>query len=125
VAEVVRSRALRIFFIAAGWLSLALGVIGIVTPILPTTPFVLLSAYCFARGSERFHDWLLAHKMFGPMVRAFRDEKRIPLKVKIFATVMIVVTMTVTLIWVNKLIVAAILPVTGLAVIIYIWTFKN
>src|SRR5690606_4056034 len=50
------------------WASLALGMIGVVVPGLPTVPFVLLSAYAAARGSERLHRWLLAHPRFGPMI---------------------------------------------------------
>jgi len=115
----------RYLYIAAGWISLALGIIGVVTPILPTTPFILLSGYCFARGSERFHTWIMAHKYFGPMIRAFRDEKRIPLKAKVLATVMIVVTMTATALVVKKVFAIVGMASVGVAVVTYIWTFKN
>ncbi|MCE7032072.1 YbaN family protein [Lysobacter sp. GX 14042] len=50
------------------WLSLGLGLVGVVLPGLPTVPFILLSAYAAARGSERLHAWLLAHPQFGPMI---------------------------------------------------------
>lgn len=117
---------LRYLFITVGFISLLLGIIGVVTPVLPTTPFILLSGYCFARGSERFHDWILAHRYFGPMIRAFRDEKRIPLKAKIFATAMIVLTMSITAIFFVKKIYAIIAMATvGVVVVIYLWTFKN
>lgn len=115
----------RYLYIAAGWISLALGIIGVVTPILPTTPFILLSGYCFARGSERFHTWIMAHRYFGPMIRAFRDEKRIPLKAKVLATVMIVVTMTATALVVKKVFAIVGMASVGVAVVTYIWTFKN
>lgn len=115
----------RYLYVTAGFVSLALGIIGVVTPILPTTPFILLSGYCFARGSERFHLWIMKHKYFGPMIRAFRDEKRIPLKAKILATAMIVVTMTTTAFFVRKPIAITGMASVGIAVIIYIWTFKN
>ena len=63
----------KVRFRWAWWLlaytSLALGVIGIVVPGLPTVPFVLLSAFAAARGSQKLHDWLLAHRRFGPMIR--------------------------------------------------------
>lgn len=116
----------RYLFIIVGIISLLLGIVGVVTPVLPTTPFILLSGYCFARGSERFHDWILSHKYFGPMIRAFRDEKRIPLKAKIFATVMIVLTMSVTSIFfVKKTYAIVAMASVGVAVVTYIWTFKN
>lgn len=125
-AKLAERSWVRFLFITVGVISLILGIVGVVTPVLPTTPFILLSGYCFARGSERFHDWILAHRYFGPMIRAFRDEKRIPLKAKIFATVMIVVTMSVTSIFfVKKIYAIAAMATVGLLVVTYIWTFKN
>lgn len=121
-----RSRWIRYGFILVGIISLILGIIGVVTPILPTTPFILLSGFCFARGSDRLHNWILAHRFFGPMIRVFRDEKRIPLKVKIFASAMIAVTMSITAFFIVPLLAVKIgMAVVGAAVIAYIWTFRN
>jgi uncharacterized protein len=78
----------RWLWLLAGALSLLLGVIGIVVPLLPTTPFVLLAAACFSRGSERWERWLLAHRHFGPMVRDWREHRAVPLRAKQLATVM-------------------------------------
>ncbi|MBM3287822.1 MAG: DUF454 domain-containing protein [Candidatus Eisenbacteria bacterium] len=58
---------------AAGTLSVALGVVGIFVPLLPTTPFLLLAAYCYGRSSERFHRWLLENRWFGEYVRDYRE----------------------------------------------------
>ncbi|MFY2764187.1 YbaN family protein [Arenimonas sp. MALMAid1274] len=63
------ARARRWAWLCLAYLALALGVIGIFLPGLPTTPFVLLSAYAAARGSDRLHAWLLAHRLYGPMIR--------------------------------------------------------
>lgn len=71
---------LYIFF---GTLALALGGIGIFLPLLPTTPFLLLAAALYFRGSERLYNWLLNHKHLGPYIRNFREYKAIPLRAKI------------------------------------------
>ncbi|MDI4632216.1 YbaN family protein [Pelomonas sp. V22] len=78
----------RGLWLLAGFAALALGVIGIFVPLLPTTPFVLLAAFCFARGSERCETWLLNHRSFGPMVRNWRERGAIPLRAKQLAWTM-------------------------------------
>ena len=62
----------------AGGASLALGVAGIFLPVLPTTPFILLAAWCFSRSSERLHTWLISHVHLGPIIHAWQVEKAIP-----------------------------------------------
>lgn len=62
----------RPIYIALGFIFVALGVIGIPTPLLPTTPFLLLAAFFFARSSRRWHDWLVNHSVLGPYIAAFR-----------------------------------------------------
>ena len=91
------SRTAHIFFhgkralwLAAGGLALLTGIVGIFVPLLPTTPFVLLAAFCFSRGSERWEHWLLHHQRFGPMVRNWRDHRAVPLRAKQLATVMMI-----------------------------------
>lgn len=78
----------RALWLAAGGFALAAGIVGIFLPLLPTTPFVLLAAYCFSRGSARCERWLLEHPRFGPMVRDWRTHRAIPLRAKQLATVM-------------------------------------
>ena len=65
--------AARWMLICAGMICVGLGAIGILLPGLPTTPFLLLAAYCFARSSEHFHNWLLNHRWFGSYVRNFEE----------------------------------------------------
>ena len=62
-------------YIAGGFLSIGVGVIGIWTPLLPTTEFLLLAAFCFGRGSERWHAWLMTHPTFSPYILAFREKR--------------------------------------------------
>jgi len=69
-------------------LALATGIVGAFLPLLPTTPFVLLAAFCFARSSTRCERWLLAHPRFGPLIHNWRESRSIPLRAKQIAWVM-------------------------------------
>ncbi|WP_323041950.1 YbaN family protein [Gemmobacter sp.] len=69
---------MRVVWILSGGIALALGLAGIVLPLLPTTPFVLLAAFCFARSSPRLHGWLLGHRTFGPIIRNWAEHRAIP-----------------------------------------------
>jgi len=78
-------------WIALGLLFLLLGGIGVALPLLPTTPFVLLAAACFARSSPRLHNWLLRSQVFGPMLRDWENNKCVSARVKTLAVSMMVV----------------------------------
>ncbi|MNV78120.1 Inner membrane protein YbaN [compost metagenome] len=83
-----RHPALRMVLLVIGWLSVALGVIGIFVPVLPTTPFLLLAAACFVRSSRRFYLWLVEHPRLGPWIRDYLEGQGIPLKGKVYALVL-------------------------------------
>ena len=72
----------------AGWLALLLGVVGIFLPGLPTVPFVLLAAGCWSRSSPRFHRWLGEHPRFGAVVRNWERRRAVPLKGKVWSSLM-------------------------------------
>jgi hypothetical protein len=79
------SPARRWLYFAAGWVFFALGVLGTVLPIVPTTPFMLLALWAFSASSERFHDWLYHHRIFGPPLQRWRRERVVPLWTKVLA----------------------------------------
>jgi uncharacterized membrane protein YbaN (DUF454 family) len=81
-----RQRLRRLLYIVLAYLCLALGIIGIALPGLPTTPFVLLAAWAAARGSQRLHRWLLAHRLFGPMVLDWQTSGAVSRRAKWAAT---------------------------------------
>jgi uncharacterized protein len=88
----VRSPALnpiRWFWIAAGFVCVALGFIGAVVPVMPSTVFFVMAAWCFTRGSERWLAWLLALPTVGPLVRDFRAGKGMPARAKLIAVGML------------------------------------
>jgi uncharacterized membrane protein YbaN (DUF454 family) len=80
-----RPLVVRYALLAIGWLSVVLGVIGIFIPVLPTTPFLLLAAACFARSSPRFYRWLVEHPRLGPWIGDYLSGNGIPLKGKVYA----------------------------------------
>lgn len=79
------ARVRRWLWLLLAYVALALGIIGIFLPGLPTTPFVLLAAFAAARGSRQLHDWLLAHRVFGPMIRDWQATGAVSRKAKWWA----------------------------------------
>lgn len=89
---------MRHLWTLCGGLALALGVIGIFLPLLPTVPFLLLAAFCFARGSRPVHDWLLAHPRLGPPIADWRAHGAIRAGAKRAAIIAMAVTLGVSLV---------------------------
>ncbi|MBK8232189.1 MAG: YbaN family protein [Candidatus Eisenbacteria bacterium] len=83
-----RPNWLRLIYVLAGHLCVAIGVIAIVVPLLPTTPFLLLAVASYARGSDRFHDWLLHRSWFASHISSVRERRGVSIELKI-ATVVI------------------------------------
>lgn len=81
-------------FLLMGHTSLAMGFIGIFVPLLPTTPFVLLAATCYSRGSLRFHTWIHEHPRFGPMITSWREHGAIGFRAKLAAAITILISIT-------------------------------
>ena len=88
---------LRILLVIAGTVCVGLGIVGIFVPVLPTTPFLLLAAACYARSSQRFHSWLLNNKWFGSYIRNYLEKKGITLRAKIITLSLLWITIGVTI----------------------------
>lgn len=87
----------RVAYLVLGCLCVALGVAGAFLPVLPTTPFMLLAAACFARASTRFYNWLLNTRAFGPAILEWRQHHSIPYRIKLIAIAMMAVTLTASI----------------------------
>ncbi|TNF35236.1 MAG: DUF454 domain-containing protein [Gammaproteobacteria bacterium] len=75
------------------WLFFGLGAVGTIVPGLPTVPFMLLALWSFSKSSQRFHDWLYSHKVFGPPLQQWHQHKVIPLRAKIFSITSMILSM--------------------------------
>ncbi len=96
-AELHPSLLVRIVLLVCGSIALLLGIIGIVVPGLPTTPFVLVAAACYARASERFYRWLLRNPTFGPLIIEWRRHHSIPHRIKWLAITLMSLTISVSI----------------------------
>ncbi|MBM4279039.1 MAG: DUF454 domain-containing protein [Deltaproteobacteria bacterium] len=119
--RVHRNSLIRKALVVAGTFFVGLGVVGIFLPVLPTTPFLLLAAACYARSSERFYHWLLDHRWFGKYIQTYREGKGIPVKAKALSISLIWLTIFSSVIFiVHPLIVKVILIVIAMGVTIYL-----
>jgi uncharacterized membrane protein YbaN (DUF454 family) len=77
------------FLVSAGVVFLALAAIGVVLPLVPTTPFLLLAAACFVRSSDRLYRWLITHRVFGAYIRNYREHRAVTLRAKVVTVSML------------------------------------
>ena len=116
----------RILLIIAGTLFVGLGIIGIVVPVLPTTPFLLLAAACYARSSRRFHEWLLNNRWFGDYIRNYLQGKGFPKRVKILIIALLWITIGCSAAFaVQSFYIRLILILIALGVSIHILTIRT
>ena len=94
---------MRIFLVLMGTLALALGIVGIFLPLLPTTPFLLLAASLYFRSSPNLYNWLLEHKHLGPYIKNFREHKAIPLRIKIISVSLVWGTLLYCTVYVTEI----------------------
>ncbi len=90
------NKYVRVLLMIAGTFFVAVGLIGIVLPILPTTPFLLLAAACYSKSSKRCHDWLLTNRLFGNYIRNYLEGNGIPMRVKLSTIAFLWVTISIS-----------------------------
>ena len=116
----------RYIFITLGTIFVVIGVIGIFVPVLPTTPFLLLAAFFYLRGSKRFYDWLMNNRVCGSYIRNYIEGRGMPLRVKIFTIALLWTGIGIS-IWLTypNLIVLIILLVVAVGVTLHIALLKS
>ena len=90
---------IRLFWLTCGVLALTLGIIGIILPLLPTTPFVLLAAAAFAKCSTTLYDYLAKNKYFGTIIKSWEENRTIPLRAKIISALMMSISLMISIIY--------------------------
>ncbi len=124
--EIFRNSLIRKTLIVVGTFFVGLGIVGIYLPVLPTTPFLLLAAACYARSSERFYNWLLNHRWFAKYIRPYREGKGIPLKAKILSISLIWLTILFSILFVvHPLSVRIILIAIAAGVTLYLFSLPT
>ena len=111
---------------AAGVFFVGLGMVGVVVPLLPTVPFLLLAAACFARASPRFYRWLLTSKTFGPPILEWRRHRSIPWRTKLFAMGLFAVSLgTSIVLFVRPLWLQLAVAAFGVGMLVYMWRIPS
>ena len=124
--KTVTRRWLRPLLVIAGTIFVGLGIVGIFIPILPTTPFLLLAAACYARSSHRFYRWLLSNRWFGAYIDNYRQKRGMPLKLKIMTVALLWLTIGISAAFaVQSLTVRIILVVIAVGVSVHILSIKT
>ncbi len=90
----------KILLIIVGSIFVGLGFLGVFLPLLPTTPFLLLAAACYAKSSETFYNWLLSNRWFGKYIKDWREGRGIPLKTKVLSICLLILTIGYSIIYV-------------------------
>jgi uncharacterized protein len=120
VATLATSPLKRLLYVLAGHFFLVLGILGVVLPVMPGTPFIILASACYLRGSPRLYAWLQNHRFLGPYLRAFEEGKGLPARVKAIAIATMWIGITVTIVFFAPVIVAFVLVAIAVGVTIYL-----
>jgi len=102
VLRITKSRLKKTALISIGTISVSLGIIGVFIPLLPTTPFLLLAAACYIRSSKRLYTWLITNKYFGKFIVNYREQKGIPLSVKITVLALLWGTISISAVYATE-----------------------
>ena len=109
-------------YLSFGFICLGLGFLGLLLPLMPTTPFILLTAWFFSRSSKKFENWLMNHKTFGLLIINWKEHRAIDRKSKIYSVIMIIVTFFITTFFIPLFYADVFLIVLGIILCLFIIT---
>mgnify|MGYP000271260849 CR=1 FL=1 len=121
----MRNKFKKIFYISLGFITLSFGILGIILPLLPTTPFLLLSAFFFMRSSKKLYDWLLNHRFLGIYIYSYITFKAIDLKTKIYAISLLWISLVISMIILQNIYLSILLMIVGFGVSIHLLSLKT
>lgn len=113
-------KSMKYVAIIIGWISLTLGIIGIAVPGLPTTPFVLLSAFLFSQSSPLFHRWLRNHKFFGELIQSWESSRSLPRKLKRKAIIIFLITIGISIAVIPMVHAKLLVTVVGVVMLVFL-----
>jgi uncharacterized protein len=121
-----KAKIIRVILIIAGSISVGLAMLGIILPVLPTTPFLLIAAACYIRSSEKLYNWLINNKYFGPYILNYQKHKGIPLHAKIIGIALLWLTIGYSAIYIISIdYIKVILLIIAVGVTIYLISLKT
>ena len=112
----------KTFWNVLGFLSLGMAYIGVITPGIPYSPFIVFSAYCFSKGSERMHNWIMNHKLFGPFIKNWGEKRVFPTKMKYFMLAMM--SSSLVIMWLTAVPVRGIMYTAAFMCLVAIWAWR-
>ena len=115
----------KYLLILAGSISLVLGIIGILIPVLPTTPFLLLASFCYLRSSKRLYDWMLDNRVFGLYIYNYLTHRAIKRSVKVVTLILLWLTLTISIILVSNVYLRIFLVAVGIGVSVHVLSLKT
>jgi uncharacterized membrane protein YbaN (DUF454 family) len=115
----------RVILNILGTMFLLLGILGLVLPLLPTTPFLLLASACYVRGSERLNNWLMSNKYLGPYIINLKDKRGMPVRAKIITITVLWLSLLFSIYKVNLLFLDFILLIVGIGVTTLVFKLKT
>ena len=117
--------ASKVFLNILGTMFLLVGVLGVVLPLLPATPFLLLASACYVRGSETLHNWLMSNKYLGPYITNIKDKRGMPIKAKIITISVLWMSLLFSMYRVDSLLLDSTLAIVGIGVTTLILKLKT